>query len=269
MSSACWAELHQVHLCHDGYVSDASGPADGPEAATVPCAVEQLPELQWTYMPSSVTRCSFVPESLSMGAQCVMPKGVNAQDQNCWCPSSQALICNCEHMLQAEGVTFSPHQLASYKTPNFFTGQAASALRDAQRPSSAADAGPASASAGASATRHPAAGINTTATPSSRVGSQEPQTGESAPGDWSRDQSAELPLKRRSRERQPTQRAIEAGLAPALAGHSGQGSHRNDASSFPGPQHAQQGQQPFASQSGVALTAGPPSQHLQAGMPVQ
>ena len=99
--------------------------------------------------------------------------------------------------------------------------------------------------------------------PSSRLSSQEPQARQSSPVAQSGDQMTEPAAKRRSRERQPTQRAIEAGLAPALAGHQGQSSHRSSVDLLQGAQHAQHAQhaqQAFGPQS---------SQHLQAGMPVQ
>lgn len=80
--------------------------------------------------------------------------------------------------------------------------------------------------------------------------------------------TGEGPVKRRAlRKQQPTQKAIEAGLAPALAGHQGQG---HDGSGLHSLQdESKQSHGPHAPvQSGVSLSAAQP-EHIQTRMPVQ
>ena len=166
------------------------------------------------------------------------------------------------------GVTFAPRQLTSYTTPNFFSGEAASALREANksRPSSADIVTP-----GAVTAQTPlppqtmgTPGAQYTQPQSDSLPSQSPAA---LPTNSNR--NGEPPVKRRAmRKQQPTQKAIEAGLAPALAGHHGQDLDGSTVSSLQPTSH--QSLVPHAPvQSAVSLSTAAPAQHLQAGMPVQ
>ncbi|KAL3162457.1 hypothetical protein ABBQ32_010122 [Trebouxia sp. C0010 RCD-2024] len=164
------------------------------------------------------------------------------------------------------GVTFAPRHLTSYTTPNFFTGEAASALRDANKSRSAS----ANAAAPGVVTAQPPC-------PSQTQGSQAAMHTHSEQESLPRQSPAALPsnngeppVKRRAlRKQQPTQKAIEAGLAPALAGHQGQG-HGSGLHSLHSLQDgAKQSQGPHGPvQSGVSLSAAQP-EHMQTGMSVQ
>lgn len=162
------------------------------------------------------------------------------------------------------GVTFAPRQLASYTTPNLFSGEAASALREASHSGAAVAKGFAADSAGAQSTHSPHAQSNSM--PSSLSADKHPLSSQGPlvfPSGG--EQKGEPPAKRRSRERQPTQKAIEAGLAPALAGQQGQSSP----TSVRPMQDAQHTKQSAQSQAGMSLSTAVPAQHLHAGMPVQ
>ena len=164
------------------------------------------------------------------------------------------------------GVTFAPRQLTSYTTPNFFTGEAALALREANkpRPSSANAPVPGVATAHTPLLQPPQAQGShaATHTPSK----QEGQSPTALPSNS--DNTEEPSLKRRAmRRQQPTLKAVEAGLAPALAGHQGQdtdgsGLHRlQDEKKQLHETHA-------TVQSEVSLSAAQP-EHMQTRMPVQ
>jgi len=155
-------------------------------------------------------------------------------------------------------VTFAPRQLASYSTPNFFTGEAASALREASK--TAQTAGFALRMQAA-----PLAHAQGNSLPSSLgAGQQHVPAQSSLVSPSSDDHTDEPAAKRRSRERQPTQKAIDAGLAPALAGQQGRHSPTRGVSPM------QDAQQSHAKSAALvqSLSAAPPAQHLQAGMPV-
>ena len=168
----------------------------------------------------------------------------------------------------AAGVTFAPRQLMSYTTPNFFTGEAASALRDANqsRPSSARIPTPGAA---------PAQSPLPSQVPSSHTATHTHTEQDSLPSQSpaalpsNGEINGEPPAKRRAmRKQQPTQKAIEAGLAPALAGQQGHG-HQGGGGGYM-QEGAQQLLAPHASvQPAASLSSAPPTQHLQAGMPVQ
>lgn len=155
-------------------------------------------------------------------------------------------------------MTFAPRQLASYSTPNFFTGEAASALREASK--TAQTAGFALRMQAA-----PLAHAQGNSLPSSLgAGQQHVSMQSSLVSPSSHDHADEPAAKRRSRERQPTQKAIDAGLAPALAGQQGRHSPTRGVSPM------QDAQQSHAKSAALvqSLSAAPPAQHLQAGMPV-
>ena len=162
------------------------------------------------------------------------------------------------------GVTFAPRQLTSYTTPNFFTGEALSALREANpsRPSSANGPAPGAATAQGPLPHPPQAQGSHMAMQES-LPSQSPTALPS-----SSDTNGEPPVKRRAmRKQQPTQKAIEAGLAPALAGHQGQGT--DGSGLHPLQDGTKQSHGPHAPvQSGVSLSAAQ-LEHMQTGMPVQ
>ena len=84
------------------------------------------------------------------------------------------------------------------------------------------------------------------------------------------DNEGEPPAKRRAvRKQQPTQKAIEAGLAPALTG---QAAHGHDPSGVKSMQHSTQQLHSYnvpVQSGGVPLNSAKPTQRLQAGMPVQ
>lgn len=174
--------------------------------------------------------------------------------------------CSTVAMQDVAGVTFAPRHLTSYTTPNFFTGEAASALRDANKSRSAS----ANAAAPGVVTAQPPC-------PSQTQGSQAAMHTHSEQESLPRQSPAALPsnngeppVKRRAlRKQQPTQKAIEAGLAPALAGHQGQG-HGSGLHSLHSLQDgAKQSQGPHGPvQSGVSLSAAQP-EHMQTGMSVQ
>jgi len=155
-------------------------------------------------------------------------------------------------------VTFAPRQLASYTTPNFFTGEAASVLREASK----------TVQSGSFASRiqaAPLAHAQGKSLPSSRgAGPQHVPVQSSLVSPSSDDHTDEPAAKRRSRERQPTQTAIDAGLAPALAGQQGRHSPTR------GVSPTQDAQQSHAKSAALvqSLSAAPSAQHLQAGMPV-
>ena len=169
------------------------------------------------------------------------------------------------------GVTFAPRQLTSYTTPNFFTGEAALALREANksRPSSASATPPGAAIAQTPLPHPPQA-------QGSQAAAHTPSEQEALPSHSptalpsNDDNTEEPPLKRRAmRKQQPTQKAIEAGLAPALAGHQGH-SQSNDGS---GLHPLQDGRKQLRGthapvQSEVSLSAAQP-EHMQTRMPVQ
>lgn len=163
------------------------------------------------------------------------------------------------------GVTFAPRHLASYTTPNFFSGEAASALREASHSGAAFAKDFAADTAGAQSTHSPHAQSNSMPSLLSAdkhpLPSQSPQVFPSGG-----EQNGDPPAKRRSRERQPTQKAIEAGLAPALAGQQGQSSPTSGVRPMQDAQHTKQSAQ---SQAGMSLSTGVRAQHLHAGMPVQ
>ena len=190
-----------------------------------------------------------------------------------WFHSQYTGLLNCCYTAAVQGVagvTFAPRQLTSYTTPNFFTGEAALALREANksRPSSANAPTP-----GATAQTplpHPpqAQGSHAaTHTPSEQEGlpSQSPTA---LP--CNDDNTEEPPLKRRAlRKQQPTQKAIEAGLAPALAGHQGHSQGNGGSGLHPLQDGRKQSHGTLAPvQSEVSLSAAQP-EHMQTGMPVQ
>ena len=163
-----------------------------------------------------------------------------------------------------QDVTFAPRQLTSYTTPNFFTGEAASALREANK------SGPSSANVAA----HGAVTAETplpTASQGShavkRTHSEQESLRSQSPAALPSN-TVEPPAKRRAlRKQQRTQKAIKAGLAPALAGHQGQGHGGSGLHSL--QDGAKQSHGPHAPvQSGVSLSAAQP-EHMQTRMPVQ
>ena len=156
-------------------------------------------------------------------------------------------------------MTFAPRQLASYTTPNFFTGEAASALREAS--SLAASTGFDSTMAGGPAA--PSGHAQSNSTSGSLLPGQQHVPAQSLHVSSSRQNHISEPAaKRRARERQPTQKAMDAGLVPALAGQQGQ--NGRGVSPVQDAQHVQRSHaNPVAS-----LSASLPAQHLQAGMPV-
>ena len=167
------------------------------------------------------------------------------------------------------GVTFAPRQLTSYTTPNFFTGEAALALMEANksRPSSA-NAPTTSAATSQTPLPRPSQAPGThaaTHTPSEQedLPSQSPAALPS-----NSDNTEEPPFKRRvTRKQQPTLKAIEAGLAPALAGHQSQGTHGSGL--HPLQEGRKQSHGTHAPvQSEMSLSAAQP-EHMQTGMPVQ
>ena len=182
------------------------------------------------------------------------------------------LICCYTACVQGvAGVTFAPRQLTSYTTPNFFTGEAALALREANksRPSSANTPTPGAATAQTPLPHPPRAQAShaATHTPSEQEGLPS-QSATALPSNS--DNIEEPPLKRRAmRKQQPTQKAIEAGLAPALAGHQGQSQGTDVSGLHPLQDGRKQSHGSHAPvQSEVSLSAAQP-EHMQTGMPVQ
>ena len=169
----------------------------------------------------------------------------------------------------AAGVTFAPHQLTSYTTPNFFTGEAALALREANksRPSSAHAPTPGGAPTAQTPLPHPPQAQG------SHIATQAPSEQEGLPRQFptalpsDSGNAEEPPVKRRAmRKQQPTQKAIEAGLAPALAGHQGQDQGSDGSGLNPLQDARKQLHAPVKSE--VSLSAAQP-EHMQTRLPVQ